>query len=228
MLDAANFRTVRSFVREPVELASYKQSLLADVQSYARQTSITGFVEPLRYLIGQGSELCGLYIGGNLVLQGKLEAGELVNFVRTADNQASQLRYLMDTVNQLQEILEPVGKLYDLLMRKPKIGLYGGLRPESPPAGLIRFENVKFSYPTRPGAKILRGMTFTVEPGTVCALIGPSGAGKSTVIALLERFYDPLEGRITLDGVNIRDLERAGSGHSLPSSARSQCSLTRA
>jgi ATP-binding cassette subfamily B (MDR/TAP) protein 1 len=70
--------------------------------------------------------------------------------------------------------------------------------------GELQFQNVHFHYPTRPGVKVLRGMTLTIEPGTSCALVGSSGCGKSTMIQLLERFYDPINGRILLDGHDLR------------------------
>ncbi|KAL0958179.1 hypothetical protein HGRIS_000343 [Hohenbuehelia grisea] len=72
--------------------------------------------------------------------------------------------------------------------------------------GQIRFDNVHFRYPTRPGVRVLRGLSLTVQPGTYIALVGQSGCGKSTVIQLIERFYDPLHGSIHLDGENIADL----------------------
>ena len=72
--------------------------------------------------------------------------------------------------------------------------------------GRIRFEEVHFRYPTRPGVRVLRNMNLVVEPGTYVALVGASGCGKSTVIQLLERFYDPLAGRVLLDGQDISTL----------------------
>jgi ATP-binding cassette subfamily B protein len=75
--------------------------------------------------------------------------------------------------------------------------------------GKIAFENVGFVYPARPGVQALDGVSFTVEPGETIALVGPSGAGKTTIIQLLLRFYDPSSGRITLDGDDLRDLNRA-------------------
>jgi len=72
--------------------------------------------------------------------------------------------------------------------------------------GNIEFKNVKFVYPTRPDAKILKGLSFTLKAGETLALVGPSGCGKSTSVSLIERFYNPEEGQILLDGVDIRSL----------------------
>ena len=73
--------------------------------------------------------------------------------------------------------------------------------------GEIKFENVTFAYPTHPEEKVLKNVSFTITPGEKFAIVGPSGSGKSTIIQLLERYYDPQEGRILLDGVDIKDIE---------------------
>jgi len=72
--------------------------------------------------------------------------------------------------------------------------------------GHIQFENVHFRYPTRPGVRVLRDLSLTVEPGTYVALVGASGCGKSTTIQLIERFYDPLSGQVLLDGNPVNEL----------------------
>jgi ATP-binding cassette subfamily B protein len=77
-----------------------------------------------------------------------------------------------------------------------------------PATGAITFENVSFNYPTRPDAPALAGVNLTVQPGETIALVGPSGAGKSTIIQLLLRFFDPASGRITIDGVDLKDMRR--------------------
>lgn len=76
-------------------------------------------------------------------------------------------------------------------------------------SGHVRIENVHFRYPTRPDVRVLRELNLDVPAGTYVALVGPSGCGKSTTIQLFERFYDPLVGRVTLDGVDIKELNIA-------------------
>ena len=83
-------------------------------------------------------------------------------------------------------------------------GARTGARPSQ--AGELVLQDVEFSYPLRPGAKVLSGFSCHIAPGSSVALVGASGCGKSTILALLERFYDPQEGSIYLDGINIKDL----------------------
>jgi ATP-binding cassette subfamily B protein len=78
-----------------------------------------------------------------------------------------------------------------------------------PLRGEIAFEDVGFAYPTRPGAAVLSGIGLHIRPGETVALVGPSGAGKTTILQLILRFYDPEAGRITLDGIDLRDMARA-------------------
>jgi len=82
----------------------------------------------------------------------------------------------------------------------------GAKVPEGSVKGQIRLEDVHFRYPTRPGVRVLRNLNLVVEPGTYVALVGASGCGKSTVIQLIERFYDPLAGRVVIDGQDISTL----------------------
>ena len=72
--------------------------------------------------------------------------------------------------------------------------------------GQVNISSVHFSYPTRPGVKVLHGMSVNVQPGQTLALVGSSGCGKSTVVSLMERFYDPTLGSLALEGINLKDL----------------------
>ena len=82
------------------------------------------------------------------------------------------------------------------------------LRPcsQEKTTGSITVDSVKFHYPSRPEVPVLQGLSVSVKPGQTLALVGPSGCGKSTVVSLIERFYDPLGGKLMLDGVDLRDL----------------------
>jgi ABC-type multidrug transport system fused ATPase/permease subunit len=97
-------------------------------------------------------------------------------------------------------------KIFNLIDRVPSIDIDDktGLAPKKF-AGAIEFKNIKFSYPTRPDITILKNLNFSVKPGMTVAFVGPSGSGKSTSIQLLQRFYDPEQGSVIVDGHDIKD-----------------------
>jgi len=107
------------------------------------------------------------------------------------------------------DFLSAVGaseRIFELMDRKPLIPTQGG-EIRSDFQGHIELRNVSFSYPSRPDTQVIHNINLEVQPGQVVALVGPSGGGKSTLVSLLERFYDPNSGEITLDGKNIKTLD---------------------
>lgn len=103
------------------------------------------------------------------------------------------------------ELMKGVGaasRLFELQDREPTIKTTIGTKVHSA-RGIIKFEDVSFSYPTRPAVQIFDNMSFEITPGTNVAIVGPSGGGKSTISSLLLRFYNPTSGRITINGVDI-------------------------
>jgi ATP-binding cassette subfamily B (MDR/TAP) protein 1 len=95
--------------------------------------------------------------------------------------------------------------LFDIIEREPLIKMDEGISPDKPIEGTIEFQDVRFSYPSRPDVEVLKGISFKCLPGQTVALVGASGSGKSTTVQLLERFYNRSSGRILVDGRNIED-----------------------
>ena len=114
-------------------------------------------------------------------------------------------------------------KLYQTIDRVPDIDSAneGGLKPTEV-RGEITFWDVKFHYPSRPTVPVVKGLSINFEAGKTAALVGASGSGKSTIVSLVERFYDPVEGVVQLDGVNLKDLNPdVGKGKAVvPSSSK--------
>ena len=151
-----------------------------------------------------------LWMGAADVRAGVISVGELVQFMIYTIMVAGALGALTEIWGELQRAAGATERLVELLQADDAVK-----DPENPvavpdtQAAEITFENVTFAYPGRPTISALAEVSLTVKPGESVALVGPSGAGKSTVIQLLQRFYDPQEGAIKIDGVDLRDMTRS-------------------
>lgn len=152
-----------------------------------------------------GSVVAVLWAGAQSVLAGTMTSGALGQFVLYAVLAAASLGTLSETWSEMSAAAGAAERIGELLKMEPQV------RPPARPvplperiSGAIRFDEVSFSYPTRPDHSALSSVSFAIRPGERVALVGPSGAGKSTVFQLLERFYDPQAGQILLDGIDIR------------------------
>lgn len=137
-------------------------------------------------------------------LHGRTEISHLMSFILALAWGTQALRFLANYQSTLTEGLAAAGRLFATLDEAPLIRDQPGAQPLGRAKGRVRFEDVRFAYET--GDPALQGVSFTAEPGQTVALVGPSGGGKSTILNLIPRFYDVGEGRITLDGQDIRDL----------------------
>jgi ATP-binding cassette subfamily B protein len=150
-----------------------------------------------------------LWIGARDVRAGGMTAGSLVQFVIYAVMVAGAVAALSEIWGELQRAAGATERLVELLQAEdPVRDPAGPLAVPRPVRGEIAFEDVQFAYPSRPGIPALDHVTLTIRPGETVALVGPSGAGKTSVIQLIQRFYDPDAGRITLDGVALSDMAR--------------------
>ena len=150
-----------------------------------------------------------LWIGARDVRADAMTPGELVQFVIYAIMVAGSVGALSEIWGELQRAAGATERLIELLHSEDSVADPAvAIAPASPAAGGIRFENVGFSYPTRPEISALSDIDLTIKPGETVALVGPSGAGKSTIIQLILRFFDPQTGRITIDGQDLKQMDR--------------------
>ena len=148
-----------------------------------------------------------IWVGGQDVITGRMSAGELTAFVAYAVIVATAVGAISQVISELQRAAGAMERLIELLEAESLI------QAPAVPAklvdaftGQLDFKSVSFAYPSRPDTLALDEVTLTVRPGESLALVGPSGAGKSTLLDLVLRFYDPLKGNLTLDGIDVRDL----------------------
>ena len=202
-------QTVQAFTHESRSIAQFdgvtEQSYdvaLTRIRTRALMTAIVIF------LIFAGV-IGVLWVGARDVRQGVMTAGQLVQFVIYAILVASSTGALSEIWGELQRAAGATERLAELL------GAHDALTDPASPVplprpvkGRIALEGVGFHYPTRPDVSALDGVDLTIRPGETVALVGPSGAGKTTVIQLIQRFWDPGTGRVTLDGIDLRDMRR--------------------
>ena len=142
------------------------------------------------------------------VASGRLTGGSITAFVITAGLVTGAFSSLTEVYGELVRASGAAQRLAELLAEEPEIR--APARPVAlpdPPQGALAFHDVSFRYPSRPDTAALAGFSLDVKPGETVALVGPSGAGKSTLFLLLGRFHDPEAGRVTIDGVDLRDAD---------------------
>ncbi len=155
-----------------------------------------------------GAVAAMIWSGGQDVINGRLSAGELTAFVVYAVIVASAVGAISQVIGDLQRAAGATERLMELLHADSAIvSPSEAIAFPEPFRGAIRIDGLRFFYPSRPNSAAIDGLDLQIEPGTSVALVGPSGAGKSTLFELLLRFYDPQEGAVQIDGVDIRQLD---------------------
>jgi len=155
-------------------------------------------------LIGYVGQAAVLLIGGRMVLSHQLTIGELTAFVLYLTSFFAPIQQLAQLYNTYQQGQAAIAKLADLLAVEPTVRESPTAVDVPPIAGDIRFEQVSFGYD--PAELVLEDVDFAIRPGETVSLVGATGAGKSTVAKLLTRFYDPVKGRVLIDGLDLRDV----------------------
>ena len=205
----AQIRTVQSFHREAEETRRYGAHLGDVVDAAIRRARLRAIFFGVVGFIAFAGVVAVLWQGGRLVLEGLLTPGALVSFLLYAITVAAAVGSLASLFGSWQEAIGAATRVFELLDERPSVAEPRSHVPLAKPVrGEVAMEGVWFRYqPALPD--VLRDVSLRIEPGEVVALVGPSGAGKTTVASLLPRFWDVTTGRITLDGVDVRDLSFA-------------------
>ncbi|KAF3924775.1 hypothetical protein ABW21_db0200512 [Orbilia brochopaga] len=200
-----NVRTSQAFAGEGQEVGRYNKQVrkifkLGVKEALASATffSTTGFA-------GNITILAILVFGSQQVKSGAISIGELTSFLMYTAYAGSSLFGLSSFYSELMKGVGAASRLFELQDREPSHSLTKGKKIESA-KGTITFEDVVFSYPTRPAVTIFEGLNFSIPPGSNVSIVGPSGGGKSTVSSLLLRFYSPNSGKILINGMDLEEL----------------------
>src|SRR4051794_5879083 len=202
--DIAGMRVLQSFTRERAAQANFT-NVANDYRAAKIQTAaVTGVSSPAVDSLSSAATAVVLGYGGWLAFNGDVSIGTLVAFLGYLSNFFDPVQQLSQLYNTFLSAVAALDKITDLMDEEPEV--------VDPPAAIalatargdVEFESVRFAYGR--GPEVLHGIALHVTAGTTVALVGHTGAGKSTIAKLLARFYDPTEGRITLDGVDLRDV----------------------
>ncbi len=200
--------TVQSNVQENYTKGEFSNATNFAFSAAAKRTLARAVLTAAIIFVALGSIVGLLWFGAQEVISGNLSGGTLSQFVIYAVIAASSLGQLSEVWGEIQLAAGAAERISELLDEKPVI-----TAPPNPvvfpqiPKGQVRFSGVSFSYPTRLKTAALNNVSFTARPGEVTAIVGPSGAGKSTLFALIQRFYDPASGTITVDGLDVKSVD---------------------
>ena len=200
-------RVVKAFGQEEREASRFVSRSGEGMQARVRLAAIDGLYGLLFGLtVGLGTALI-LFLGGRQVLAGQIQPGELVLVLGYLAQLYVPVQVISKSVTSMQSALASAGRAFSLLDEAPEVAERRDARPLGRAAGAVAVRNLSFSYDG--GEPVLRGVTFEVPAGTRVGIAGPTGAGKTTLISLLTRFYDPGDGQILLDGVDLREYRLA-------------------
>ena len=195
-------RIVKSFTREEYEGGRYGRQVDTLFEAAMYRTRIYALLGPLISFFVYGSLLVVLWYGGREVVSGRLTPGQLVAFLMYAVMLAGPLSSFASLYSQIQRALGATDRVFELLDTRPEVQEVPGAQPLDSVQGHVVFDDVSFDYDPR--QPVLSQINLEARPGEVLALVGPSGVGKTTLVNLIPRFYEVTEGRILVDGQDIR------------------------
>ena len=203
-------RVMQSFVAEAFTAGRYREAAYGAYEAARNMAEARGIVTAAALFLAFGSVVAILWLGAQDVVAGRMSGGSLLQFVLYAVFGAGALGQLSEVWNEVSQAAGAAGRIGDLLAVKPRIAAPPApLALPKPVRGELAFHSVDFAYPGRDEEAVVRDVSFRVAPGEVVAIVGPSGAGKSTLFQLALRFYDPVRGTVTLDGIDISKLDPA-------------------
>ncbi len=203
-------RTLQAFTNEKLASSHFAGAVERAYQAAVQSTRARAALTAVIIFLAATSVVVVLWVGAQDVLRDRMTAGALSQFVLFAVFAASGLGQLSEVWGELSQAAGSAERLGEILNVQPEIAAPSHPTPlPTPPRGEIRFDAVRFAYPTHPNATVVDGVSFSVAAGEKVAIVGPSGAGKSTIFHLLLRFYDPKSGSISFDGVRIADADPA-------------------
>jgi len=202
--DIAGMRIVQAFTREQANVRNFREVSERYRDSNMQTVVLNGLYFPFVDLLSSLALAVVLGYGGHLYFQGSVTLGTLFAFLLYVQNFFDPVQQLSQLYGTFLSATAALDKIVDVLDQQPEVVDEPGARPLPHVEGDVAFEQVRFGYGD--GPEVLHGLELDVPAGTTVALVGHTGAGKSTIAKLLARFYDPREGRITIDRRDLREV----------------------
>lgn len=203
----SGFRVIKLFGLEQYSRRKFFEQSENFTRFHLKMAKIEELSHPIVELLTSFAIALVIYYGGSQVLDGRMTSGDLLAFFAAFAMMMNPLRTLNDVNLRLSQLRTAGARIGEMLSWKSRLVERPDARPVTGFQEQLRLEDVRFSYPDAPEREILKGISFEVKPRSRVAIVGESGAGKSSLIQLLPRIFDVTAGRITLDGVDIRDAE---------------------
>lgn len=204
----AGIRVVKAFVRGGHERARFEAANADLVDRTIRAARVVAVMRPFVMLTLNLGVVGVLWFGGVQVSQGTLQVGQIVAFVNYLLRTLFSLLMVSMLVIRVARAKASAERIEEVLEKEPLVQNRPAAVRDFAPRGRVTFEDVTFSYDGDGSAPVLEDVSFVAEPGQTVALLGTTGAGKSSLVYLIPRFYDATEGRVEIDGVDVRDVEK--------------------
>jgi ATP-binding cassette, subfamily B, bacterial MsbA len=200
----SGIRIVKSFVQTKREEDRFAAQVHQTLALTLQRAGIMAVFIPVISLLTFSAAAAVLWYGGHQVIEGMVTPGDLFAFVLFAGILIGPFSSAARVFAQIKEAQGATQRVFEILDAQPDVKDQPQARPLPHVIGHVQVEHVSFSYDPR--SPVLVNLSFEAQPGELVALVGPTGAGKTTIINLLHRFYDPTEGRITVDGHDLREV----------------------
>jgi ATP-binding cassette, subfamily B, multidrug efflux pump len=200
----AGVHVIKAFATEPQEISKYGSNCDDFFTKVMRRIRMFANFLPIMRSIATASHLTLFLAAGILIILGRLSAGDILMLGAAMHAILTRLQQVSVINDQYQSAIVSGRRLFEILSVTPSVGEKPDAIVLPPGPGTVRFEQVTFGYD--PASPVLDDVSFEVPGGSVVAIVGPTGCGKTTLVSLIARFYDPQQGRVLIDGVDVRDI----------------------
>lgn len=199
-------KVVKAFGREEQSVQQFEKVNEELYESGWKAQFISGIIMPLMSFVGNLGYVLICVVGGIFVTRGAISIGDILAFTQYSRQFTQPINQIANISNIIQSTIASAERVFELLDEEEEVPESNQPLQLQQPKGAVAFQGVNFGY--KPDELLIKNMNIDVKPGQTVAIVGPTGAGKTTLINLLMRFYEIQDGKITIDGVDIRDMER--------------------